>query len=182
MKLTIALLVGVLALTFLLKTVESAKNYVADVAHRFVERLAYIPSETQRLLTRESLAKWLADPKNADAVTGYVAPVLFPIDLLSLLLLGGLFGVGSTTFAGKLPMLGGTSSIWWILPLLYLVSDLAEDTMMAGIFKSFVRLTDASFQQLHALARIKIATAAIAEFGFLAALCVMLRISPASHA
>jgi hypothetical protein len=179
MKLTIALLVGVLALTFLLKTVASAKNYGAEVAHRFVERLAYSPSETQRLLTRESLTKWLADPNNADAVTGYVAPVLFPLDLLFLLLLGGLF---STTFAGKLPMLGGTSSIWWILPLLYLVSDLVEDTMMAGIFKSFVPLTDASFQQLHALARIKIATAAIAQFGFLAALCVMLRISPASHA
>jgi len=185
MKLTLGLLAATAVVYIVIRNIASASNYGGDVADRFVERLAYIPSKTQSLLTRDSLANWLADPNNAGAIAGYVVPVLFPLDLLFLLLLGCLLGVASTTLANELPMLNATpSTIWWVLPLIYLISDLAEDTLMAGIFKSVVPLTDAWFQVLHILTKTKIAslTAAFGQVGFLGVLCVLLRVFPASHA
>jgi hypothetical protein len=184
MKLTIALLVATAVAYVFIRNVASVRNYGVDVADRFIERLAYIPSKTESLLTRDNLARWLADPENADAAAGYVMPVLFPLDLLFLLLLGLLLGVASTTLAGELLMLRAIpSAIWWILPLVYLVADLAEDTLMAGIFKSIVPLTGVSFRVLHALTMIKIAslTAAFGQVGFLGILCVLPRIFPAGQ-
>jgi hypothetical protein len=185
MKLTLALLVATAVVYVFIRNVASAKSCGVDVADRFIERLAYIPSKTQSLLTRDNLAKWLADPDNAGAAAVYVAPVLFPLDLLFLILLGLLLGVASIALVGEIPVLGAIpSAIWWILPLVYLVSDLAEDTLMAGIFKSVVPLTDTSFQVLHALTMTKIAslTAAFGQMGFLGVLCVLLRLFPASPA
>jgi len=185
MKLTLALFVATALIYFFIGKVASIKTYGIDVADRFVERLTYIPSETKSLLTRDSLAKWLADPRNANAAAGYVFPVLFPLDLLFLILLGALLGVASTALASELAMLAAIPGIiWWILPLLYLVSDLAEDTLMAGIFKSLVPLSDAWFRVLRILTRTKIAslTAAFSQVGFLGILCVLLRIFPAGHA
>lgn len=185
MKLTLALLVATAAVYVFIRNVATVKNYGPDVADRFIERLAYIPSETKSLLTRENLTKWLADPANTGPRTGYVVPVLFPLDLLFMILLGALLCVASTALVGELPMLGTIpNAIWWILPLLYLLSDLAEDTLMAGIFRSVVPLTDAWFQVLHVLTRTKIVslTAAFGQVGFLGILCVLLRIFPANHA
>jgi len=88
MKLTIALLLATAVVYVFIGNVASVRNYGVDVADRFIERLAYIPSKTASLLTRDSLAKWLADPQNASAAAGYVALILFPLDLLFLLLLG----------------------------------------------------------------------------------------------
>lgn len=184
MKLTIGLLVATAVVYLFIRNVASVGNYGIDVADRFVERLAYIPSKTRSLLTRDNLAEWLADPKNRAAAAGYVMPVLFPLDLLFLLLLGSLLGVASMTLAGELPPLRAIpGAIWWILPLVYLAADLAEDTLMVGIFKSIVPLTDGWFRVLHALTGIKIAslTAAFGQVGFLGILCVLLSIFPASH-
>lgn len=183
MKLTIALLIATAVVYVLIGNVASVRNYGIDVADRFIERLAYIPSKTASLLTRDNLAKWLADPQNASAAAGYVAPILFPLDLLFLLLLGSLLGVASTTLVGELPVLHAIpSAIWWILPLLYLLTDLAEDALMVGIFRSVIPLTDFWFQVLLTLTATKIAslTAAFSQVGFLGILCVLLRIFPAS--
>ena len=38
------------------------------------------------------------------------------------------------------------ASIWWILPAAYMASDLAEDTVIAAIFKSFIPLTTGWFR------------------------------------
>ena len=170
MKLTLGLLVATAVVYVVIRSIASVSNYGIDVADRFVERLAYIPSKTHSLLTRDSLENWLGDPNNAGAIAGYVVPVLFPLDLLFLLLLGCLLGAASTTLSNELPMLSAIpSTIWWVLPFIYLISDLAEDTLMAGIFKSVVPLTDDWFQLLHVLTTTKIAslTAAFGQAGFL---------------
>lgn len=185
MKLTIALLVALAVVYVFIRNVASASNYGVDVADRFIERLAYIPSKTQSLLTRGNLEKWLADPENAVAAKGYVVPVLFPLDLTFLVLLGCFLGVASTAIAGQVPMLGAIPhAIFWILPLLFLLCDLSEDTLIACIFKSILPLTDGWFRLLHALTTTKIAalTAAFAQVGFLGVLCVLLRYFPGSQA
>src|ERR1700722_18335281 len=126
MKLMLALLVALTVAYVVIRNVASAGNYGVDVADRFVERLAYIPSKTQSLLTRGNLENWLADPEHSVAGKSYGTPVLFPLDLIFLLLLGCFLGVASTAVVGEVPMLGAVPrAIFWILPLLFLLCDLS---------------------------------------------------------
>src|SRR5450631_683850 len=49
-------------------------KYGRDVEGRFLERLQYIPSQTE-VLSSATLGRWLADKANAPAIRGYVFPV-----------------------------------------------------------------------------------------------------------
>ena len=73
---------------------------------------------------------------------------------------------------------------WWILPAAYMASDLAEDTVIAAIFKSFIPLTTGWFRLLSTLTAIKIATisAAIGQVAILGALNALLFFFPAGKA
>jgi hypothetical protein len=164
----IILFVLTLALTLILKLFVTPK-YGTDVASRFLERLKYIPSQTE-VLSATTLRRWLTDRANDGAIRGYVYPVLFPLDLFFLLALGLLLGFASGALVGGLGFLSNIPGwIWWILPATYMASDLVEDTVIAAIFKSRIALTENSFRLLSGLTAIKLVTVttAIAQVAFL---------------
>jgi hypothetical protein len=172
--LTLALM---LAMKFLV-----TPRYGKDVESRFLERLKYIPSQTE-VLSATTLERWLADKANGGAIRGYVYPVLFPLDLFFLLALGLLLGFASSALVGRLGYLANVPIwIWWILPAAYMAFDLVEDTVIAAILKSRIALTESSFRLLSALTAIKLATVttAIAQVAFLGVLNGLLFLSPAS--
>jgi len=177
---TILVLFGLtLALTLALKFLV-APRYGEDVAERFLERLKYIPSQTE-VLSEAALARWLADRTHARAISGYVFPVLFPLDILFLICLGLFLGLASASLAERLGFLSTIPIwVWWILPASYMASDVAEDTGLAATLKSWIRLTPASFRVLCALTALKLATVtmAIGQFAFLGALNVLLLFFP----
>ncbi len=170
----------VVGLTLILKR-GVAPNYGEDVEGRFIERLNYIPSQKPKLLSRESLHLWLGDAGNSKAKSGYVFPVIFPFDVLFLVSLGLLLGVASVWLANRTVFLSNVPNwIWWLFPALYAVSDLAEDCVIAALFKSVVPLNDGTFFVLRRLTSLKIATVSIAigQAGFLGvlhALCSFFR-------
>ncbi|OCK59868.1 hypothetical protein [Bradyrhizobium sp. LMTR 3] len=149
-----------------------APRYGKDVAARFLEHLKYIPSQNEAL-SQASLARWLADKTQSGAIRGYVFPVLFPLDFLFLICLGLFLGFASVPLAERLEFLSSLPVwIWWMLPICYMAFDIAEDIVIAAIFKSFVPLTADSFRLLSSLTAIKIASvkAAIAQVILLGAL------------
>ncbi|QOZ44753.1 hypothetical protein XH89_15680 [Bradyrhizobium sp. CCBAU 53340] len=177
---TILVLFGLtLALTLALKFIV-APRYGEDVAERFLERLKYIPSQTE-VLSETTLARWLADSTHAKAIRGYVFPVLFPLDVLFLICLGLFLGLASTSLAERLGFLSAVPTwIWWILPAFYMVADLAEDTGLAATLKLCIPLTPHSFRLLSTLTALKLATVtlAIGQFLFLGALNLLLFFFP----
>ncbi len=117
----IVLAVLTAALTLALKFVV-APRYGTDVGARFLERLKYIPSRSEPL-SEVSLARWLADKTQSEAISGYVVAVLFPLDILFLICLGLLLGFASTPLAERLAILSNIPGrIWWVLPACYIAS------------------------------------------------------------
>jgi hypothetical protein len=161
-----------------------APKYYEDVQARFLERLNYIPPQKPELLSRKSLTKWLADTRPRGAISGYVFPILFPLDILFLLSLGLLLRFGSVAITGQTAFLANVPpGIWWFLPVLYIVADLSEDSLVAGIFKAVIPLTDSSYLLLHKLTAIKLAavSVAIGKVGFLVALLALMHFFPAQR-
>ena len=157
-------------------------KYGRDVEGRFLERLQYIPSQTE-VLSSATLGRWLADKANGPAIRGYVFPVLFPFDIVFLFCLGFMLGLASGVLADRLGFLSNVPVwVWWILPACYMAADLVEDSVIAAIFKSLITLTEGSFRLLSTLTAIKLATvtAAIAQVAFLGALYTLLLLFPAS--
>ncbi|WFU26762.1 hypothetical protein QA649_11295 [Bradyrhizobium sp. CB1717] len=123
-----------------------APRYGEDVAARFIERLNYIPSQKPALLDGSTLSRWLADERNKTSIAGYVFPVLFPLDLLFLVSLGLLLGFTSAALSGSLAFLAHIPGwVWWVFPLGYIAADLAEDLVVAAIFKSVIAMSEALF-------------------------------------
>jgi len=167
-------------LFLILKFVITPK-YGEDVQARFIERIKYIPSQKPELLSRDTLAKWLAGTRNGDAISGYVFPVLFPLDYLFLISLGLLLGFASAALAGQFSFLMNVPHwIWWLFPVLYIISDFAEDTAVIAVFKSLIPLTEGSYSLLSILTALKLATISVAvgQVGFLAVLNALVRLFP----
>jgi hypothetical protein len=127
-----------IALPFIISS--AALPFGNAVSQRFLERPTNIglprytiPTGTAagRGLDPDSLAAWIqAQGKDAQ---GYAWRVI-PLDVIFLLVLGLFLGMASTTLAGltqwplmftAIPVL-----IVWLLPALYIVCDLAEDTLI----------------------------------------------------
>ncbi|MGT2501231.1 hypothetical protein ACVOMS_11140 [Bradyrhizobium guangxiense] len=175
------LFVATVGLTLLLRY-KVSPQYGPDVEARFLERLNYIPSQKPALLSRDTFARWLADPALKHARDGYAVPVLFPFDLLFMICLAALLGVASAFIAQHLVFLAGVPVwIWWLLPLAYLAADLAEDAALFLVLKNTVPLSDTTFSLLRKLTAAKLATVsvAIAQVGFLVALAGLVRVFPA---
>ncbi|MEH2535128.1 hypothetical protein V1277_005575 [Bradyrhizobium sp. AZCC 1588] len=167
----VVLFVLTFILTLALKFVV-APRYGKDVEARFLEHLKDIPSQSE-VLSEASLRRWLTDKTQTEAISGYVVPVLFPLDILFLICLGLFLGFASLALAERLALLSGLPIwIWWILPVCYMATDILEDSTIAAIFKSFVPLTAESFRLLSILTAIKIAsvTAAIGQVALLGGL------------
>jgi hypothetical protein len=147
--------------------------YGAAVKARFIERPKTIPEgETGDVpLNEENLRQWiLSYPESAK---GYASPVLFPLDILFLFALGIALATGSVFFARHAVLVSDIwPVIWWIIPIVYLVSDFVEDVLLIGILKDSQRLTAQSFSSLALATDIKIKSV-IAGLCQLAALVVL---------
>lgn len=150
-----------------------------DVKDRFIEQNKYIPSLKNQAgqaddgkLTTTNLQHWSNDPANLVARQGYVAPVILPLDLLFLIAVGGLLGFSSQSLAGKIGLLSPVPSIaWWVLPVIYMLADLVEDSMIVVLLTWPGTINDTSFQVLRFFTTLKLYAigAAIAEVGLVIA-------------
>ncbi|WP_027553351.1 hypothetical protein [Bradyrhizobium sp. Cp5.3] len=138
MRLIILLGTLAIALPFIISGV--AIPFGNAVSGRFLERPTHdrpprytIPLETEagKPLDATSLTDWIS--KNGDFAKGYATRVI-PLDVLYLLFLGGFLAVASTTLVGSvrwpIPLSGFPTWIWWLLPVVYIVCDFAEDAVI----------------------------------------------------
>jgi hypothetical protein len=147
--------------------------YGAAVKARFVERSKTIPElgTGDVPLNEQNLRKWISScPESA---RGYASPVLFPLDILFLFVLGIALATGSVFFARHAVLVSEVwPVIWWIVPAVYLISDFVEDVLLIGVLKNQLRLTARSFSSLALATNIKIKSVT-AGFCQLAALGVL---------
>jgi hypothetical protein len=98
----------------------------------------------------------------------YLVPFLFPLDLIVMLLLSGSLAWAAFHW-GPYGFNARAAWAFALLPLAYLVSDLAEDGFLALLLSHRVAMTDATLQIMQGLTRLKFATIILAELQFLAA-------------
>jgi hypothetical protein len=111
---------------------------------RFPERSAYQWTELRDLAT--------AKPRLA---AFYVCPVLFPLDLIVMLLLAGSMGLASGCW---LRAVGGNPTWAYLLPATYLAADLAEDGVLAAMLRHPEKITETSVRRLKGITKLKMVT------------------------
>jgi hypothetical protein len=122
-----------------------------DLAKRFLE---VTPD-----YTADGLRTWICDdPAQAHR---YVYPVLFPLDLLFLAALAGLFAVASIATAQALHWDRDWVWILVIFPVLYAVCDFVENVVLARLLLSPADVTDRSVALAQTLTGLKFAAVAI---------------------
>jgi hypothetical protein len=84
----------------------------------------------------------------------YVCPVLFPLDLIVMLLLAGSMGLAS---AAWLRATGGNPGWSYPLPAIYLAADLIEDVMLAALLRHPEKITESSVHRLKGITKLKMA-------------------------
>lgn len=94
--------------------------------------------------------------KLSDSSGKYVVPVLFPFDLIVMLLLAASLGWASATWGPQ--GLGGSPSYYLILPLAYLAFDFAEDSLLVLLLMGTVGLDSITRPLLQGLTAGKLAT------------------------
>jgi hypothetical protein len=93
-------------------------RYGAKVGDRFLERgAAYTEADLKNLASGEA--------------RGYAFPVLFPLDLLFMIFLGGFLGFASVGAAESIRSLSKLAWLFALGPALYVAADLIEDTLLA---------------------------------------------------
>ena len=98
--------------------------------------------------------------KLADGSGKYVVPVLFPLDLIVMLLLSGSLAWASASWGPQ--GLGGSPCYYLILPLAYLAFDLAEDSLLVLLLQEYVSVSPAIKIVLQGLTAGKMATLVLA--------------------
>jgi len=96
--------------------------------------------------------------------------VILPLDLLFLIAVGCLLGFSSQSLAGRIGLVSAVPTIaWWILPIVYMFADFAEDSMIATLLTWPHAITETSFQALQFITTVKLYSigAAIIEAGLL---------------
>lgn len=150
-----------IALPFAIAVFSTKARVGLDVSERFLERLDEIPSgatETQRELNSTNLKAWVAD--HPDYAAKYALRVL-PMDILYLLSLGSFLGLALTWLAADMQWPASVAGIptWtilWLLPALYIATDLIEDCLIAVLMTSPSSIEPATVRTLKTVKRIKI--------------------------
>jgi hypothetical protein len=110
-------------------------------------------------ITKETLKAWVVDPNNGAAVYGYTHRII-PLDVIFLCCLGCFLALGSAALAKYTiwPIEVSLLPPWsfWIIPSLYMLSDLAEDIMIARLLTSPGAI-ERSFDFMRLATKIKIA-------------------------
>jgi hypothetical protein len=179
-NLVLCLLLITVSMWIVLKAVTSRTDD-PDIEARFIERVDYIPSTItpSAFLSLETLQRWLNDPAKAQVRKSYAVPVLFPLDYFFLVSLGLLLGFSSVALSDRLIFLRSIPHwIWWVFPVLYIVFDLLEDSILIALFSNNLNLDIIVYRLLRFFTQAKIATVSIAigQSVFLLALCGLLRL------
>jgi hypothetical protein len=127
---------------------------VAAVADRFLEKS---PRHTA-----EYMRDWVE--KYPDAARRYAFPVLFPLDLLFMIFLGGYLGLGSVLTADTIDWLKRFARLFAIIPAVYVLADLVEDTLLARLLLDVQAIDDASVWWPRVATGVKLAAAGLAIF------------------
>jgi hypothetical protein len=150
------------ALPFVISSV--AVRFGKAVAERFLERPGELPAEAgaKGPLTASMLQDWALGRVTADTAghaRGYAHRVM-PLDLLYLISLGLFLGLAASYLAGLVGWPGWIASrpdwLWWILPLVYIAFDAAEDSLIVVLLSWPASITDASLKVLSVLRFVKI--------------------------
>jgi hypothetical protein len=167
MKLAILFGAVTIALFFIINQV--AERYGPDVGRRFLERGPDY--------TTASLRAWVASGENSLNARHYAMPVLFPLDLVFLLALGGFLACGSVVCAQSIALLRNVTWLFAALPGLYVAADLLEDALLARFLLNPENITDGavSFAQTITAVKIKTAGLAIAQTALIAAASLVLK-------
>jgi hypothetical protein len=146
MKFSIFLAAVTISLFFVIDIV--AKRHGPKVAERFFERnAAYAEADL------ETFASMLP----ADA-GGYAFPVLFPLDLMFMVFLGGFLGFGSVAAAESI---GGLEKMAWLFsigPALYVAADFIEDVLLARMLCAPAAISQDAVGRVQTFTKAKFAT------------------------
>jgi hypothetical protein len=114
-------------------------------------------------LDPQALSKWVVDHRHF--ASGYAWRVI-PLDIAYLLALGLFLGLASATLAGMIawpsmfPRL--PTWLWWTLPTIYIICDLAEDILITSLLSWPSGINSLSLAVLAAFRTIKIDSVAFA--------------------
>ena len=121
-----------------------ANHYGPRVAERFLERgEAYSESDLKKLTPREA--------------NGYAFPVLFPLDLLFMIFLGGFLGLASVGAAELIDCLKKVAWLFALGPALYVAADLVEDVLLARMLLSTEPVGQHTIDLARTVTRVKFA-------------------------
>jgi hypothetical protein len=123
-------------------------RYGPQVAHRFLE--------TDLTYDARSLRNWVEN--NPASARGYVIPVLFPLDFLFILCLGGFLGIGAIVAANTLHWSPNITWLLAFLPTAFVACDLAEDILISRLLSSPSLITDHSVTLAKTFTRAKFLT------------------------
>jgi hypothetical protein len=127
-------------------------KYDRDVRARFLEHSEYIPSLKMKI-SFESLKTWLAG--NAMRRRAYALPVIFPLDVIFLVLLGCTLAALSSSSARLSIAHGVAPWWWWAIPGAYMATDMCEDLLIFLFCTSPGRLNENSFSMLRFFTKAK---------------------------
>jgi hypothetical protein len=137
-----------------------AGRYGKAVAERFLERPGELPAEIgEGPLTAALLRAWATGSKTAAHAKGYARWVVL-CDLGYLVSLGLFLGLAASYLAGLVSWPGWIASrpdwLWWILPVVYIAFDFAEDSLIFVLLTWPSSITDGSLKLLSILRFVKI--------------------------
>jgi hypothetical protein len=139
-----------------------AAKFGKAVSERFLERPTELPAEVgEGLLTVALLRAWATGSKTAAHARGYARYVML-FDLAYLVSLGLFLGLAASYLAGLVSWPGGIASrpdwLWWILPVVYIAFDFAEDSLIVVLLSWPSSIADGSLKLLSVLRFVKIAS------------------------
>jgi hypothetical protein len=158
MKLAILLAAATIGLVFIIRPVAQL-NAPVEGARYFESQTTYKSSQLRAFVKQR--------PKQA---AGYVYPVLFPLDLLFMICLGGFIATAALALVGSPGLPQGWVWLLMILPAAYVAADLAEDILLARFLTSTSTITDAlvAFMQQLTSAKIVLVGLGLAQTALLA--------------
>jgi hypothetical protein len=183
------ILFGTLAIALPFIISGAAIQFGNAVSDRFLERPTNdgkpkytIPRETPpgEVLDAASLTQWIKE--NSRFATGYATQVI-PLDFLYLFCLGGFLAIASTILVDLIRWPVALASIpvwiWCLLPVVYVVSDFAEDTIIFIVLRWPSGIQGVTVDILTCLRGAKILSLEL-SMGQVLLLCLLSYI-PASH-
>jgi hypothetical protein len=122
--------------------------FIAAVASRYGPDATQVPTVEDRFLEKPPrheaafIQDWVV--QHPHAARHYAFPILFPLDLIFMLFLGGFLGLGSVLSANTIDWLKRFTWLLAIVPAVYVVADFAEDVLLARLLLHAQAINDGS--------------------------------------